>query len=197
MNALLGELDPKAIGAKPEEFIDKWLVREMDQSGIVKSLLAAKGSIIKVQNSPQRARSLGKFGKKSFFVSLWFESCVARGNFLSPERLGIRYSSRKERQGRKVGKLFSLFHCVLCVVGARYCEFRLRLCRARSGVIYLRIRSKKLLSSNLRMLRFPIRSSIFTTSPIRGFCVYSRRWTLRMPSMVGQGLRAMVIIVSW
>ena len=27
MKALLGELDPKAIGAKPEDFIDKWLVR--------------------------------------------------------------------------------------------------------------------------------------------------------------------------
>ncbi|MGZ9215248.1 MAG: ABC transporter substrate-binding protein [Candidatus Binatia bacterium] len=33
---------PKAKGAKPEEFIDNRLVREMDQSGFVKSLLAAK-----------------------------------------------------------------------------------------------------------------------------------------------------------
>ncbi|MGZ9263046.1 MAG: ABC transporter substrate-binding protein, partial [Candidatus Binatia bacterium] len=33
---------PKAKGAKPEEFIDNRLVREMDQSGFVKSLVAAK-----------------------------------------------------------------------------------------------------------------------------------------------------------
>ena len=33
---------PKAKGAKPEEFIDNRLVREMDQSGFVKALLAGK-----------------------------------------------------------------------------------------------------------------------------------------------------------
>jgi ABC-type nitrate/sulfonate/bicarbonate transport system substrate-binding protein len=33
---------PKAKGAKPEEFIDKRLVRELDQSGFIKSLLAGK-----------------------------------------------------------------------------------------------------------------------------------------------------------
>jgi hypothetical protein len=69
MKALLGEIDPKAIGAKPEEFIDKWQVREMDQSGTVKSLLAANGSIINVQNSPRKAGRLVKFGKKSFLSS--------------------------------------------------------------------------------------------------------------------------------
>lgn len=43
--ALLQDLErttPKAKGAKPEEFIDNRLVREMDQSGFVKALLAAK-----------------------------------------------------------------------------------------------------------------------------------------------------------
>jgi hypothetical protein len=68
MKALLGEIDPKAIGAKPEEFIDKWQVREMDQSGTVKSLLAANGSIINVQNSSQRARSLEKVRKEIILI---------------------------------------------------------------------------------------------------------------------------------
>ena len=38
----LEKTTPKAKTAKPEEFIDNRLVREMDQSGFVKSLLAAK-----------------------------------------------------------------------------------------------------------------------------------------------------------
>jgi hypothetical protein len=33
---------PKAKGAKPEEFIDSRLVRELDQSGFVKSVLAGR-----------------------------------------------------------------------------------------------------------------------------------------------------------
>jgi len=43
--SLLLELEkpfPKAKGAKPEEFVDNRLVREMDQSGFIKSLLAAR-----------------------------------------------------------------------------------------------------------------------------------------------------------
>ena len=43
--SLLQDLErtmPKAKGAKPEDFIDNRLVRELDQSGFVKSLLAAK-----------------------------------------------------------------------------------------------------------------------------------------------------------
>jgi len=33
---------PKAKSAKPEDFIDNRLVRELDQSGFVKTLLAGK-----------------------------------------------------------------------------------------------------------------------------------------------------------
>jgi hypothetical protein len=33
---------PKAKGAKPEDFIDNRLVRELDQSGFVKSVLAGR-----------------------------------------------------------------------------------------------------------------------------------------------------------
>ena len=33
---------PKAKGAKPEDFVDNRLVRELDQSGFVKALLASK-----------------------------------------------------------------------------------------------------------------------------------------------------------
>ena len=45
ISGLLQDLErttPKAKGAKPEEFIDNRMVREMDQSGFVKSLLAGK-----------------------------------------------------------------------------------------------------------------------------------------------------------
>ena len=43
--ALLQDLErtmPKAKGAKPEDFIDNRLVRELDQSGFVKAVLAGK-----------------------------------------------------------------------------------------------------------------------------------------------------------
>jgi ABC-type nitrate/sulfonate/bicarbonate transport system substrate-binding protein len=45
ISALLQELEksfPKAKGAKPEDFADSRLVRELDQSGFVKSVLAGK-----------------------------------------------------------------------------------------------------------------------------------------------------------
>jgi len=38
----LAKLNPKAKGVKPEEFADARLVRELDQSDFVKSLLAGK-----------------------------------------------------------------------------------------------------------------------------------------------------------
>src|SRR5437016_2047226 len=46
------------------------------------------------------------------------------------------------------------------------------------------MRSKKPVSSNLRMKRLSTRSSTLT-SAMRGFCVFSRRCTLRMPSTAG------------
>ena len=38
----LEKQNPKAKGAKPEDFADSRLVRELDQSGFIKSLLAAR-----------------------------------------------------------------------------------------------------------------------------------------------------------
>jgi hypothetical protein len=38
----LEKQNPKAKGAKPEEFLDSRLIKELDQSGFVKSVLAER-----------------------------------------------------------------------------------------------------------------------------------------------------------